>query len=111
MTDKIVVLVTAGSAGEAAKIARHLVESRLAACVNIVSPVRSIYWWNGKVARDREYLLIIKTRKRMFAKLRDAVLALHSYTTPEIIALPIVEGSAAYLQWMDESLKKRKRVV
>lgn len=105
MTDKIVVLVTAGSAGEATKIAQHLVESRLAACVNIVPSVRSIYWWKGKVARDRETLLVIKTRKKMFAKLKGAVLAMHSYATPEIIALPVIAGSPAYLKWIDESLK------
>lgn len=105
MTDKIVVLVTAGSLREAEKIANHIVKQRLAACVNIVSSVSSIYWWKGKVARDRETLLVIKTRKKMFAKLRDAVLEAHSYTMPEIIALPVIAGSPAYLKWIDQSLK------
>ncbi|MGH9377760.1 MAG: divalent-cation tolerance protein CutA [Terriglobia bacterium] len=106
MTDKIVVLVTAGSAREATKIASHLVESRLAACVNISAPVRSLYRWQGKIKDDREFLLFIKTRKNRFREVKDAVLKIHSYTTPEIIALPVIEGSAAYLRWIDESVTK-----
>ncbi|MGH9352110.1 MAG: divalent-cation tolerance protein CutA, partial [Terriglobia bacterium] len=109
MTDKIVVLVTAGSAREAREIAKHLVESRLAACVNISPPVRSIYRWEGKIISDREFLLFIKTKKNLFRQVKDAVLKIHSYTTPEIISLPVIEGSAAYLRWIDESVKKRHK--
>ncbi|MGA7913853.1 MAG: divalent-cation tolerance protein CutA [Candidatus Acidiferrales bacterium] len=105
MTDKIVVLVTCGSRKEARKIARGLVERRLAACVNeIGAPVRSIYRWKGKVESAQEFLLVIKTTKRRFAALRDAVRELHSYGVPEIIALPIVDGSRAYLDWIAESV-------
>lgn len=101
MTDKIVVLVTCGSAKEARRIARALVEGRLAACGNVLeTPVRSIYRWKGKVESAKEYLLVIKTSRRRFAALRDAVKRLHSYDVPEIIALPIAEGSPDYLKWI-----------
>jgi periplasmic divalent cation tolerance protein len=105
MTDKIVVLVTCGSRKEARKIARALVERRLAACVNeIDAPVTSVYRWKGKVESAKEFLLFIKTTKKRFAALREAVHELHSYEAPEIIALPIVEGSRVYLDWIAESV-------
>jgi periplasmic divalent cation tolerance protein len=101
MTDKIVVLVTCGSAGEARRIARALVENRLAACGNALeAPVRSIYRWKRKVEAAREYLLIIKTSRRRFAALEKAVKRLHTYDVPEIIALPIVVGAPHYLSWI-----------
>ncbi|MFQ5665473.1 MAG: divalent-cation tolerance protein CutA [Candidatus Binatia bacterium] len=99
-TDCIVVLVTVGSEEEGERIAAALVTEHLAACVNLVGPVRSIYWWEGQVQREREHLLVIKTRKRLFAKLAARVTALHSYDTPEVIALPITAGLAAYLDWL-----------
>ena len=103
MTDKIVVLVTCGSAKEARRIARALVERRLAACGNILeTPVRSIYRWKGKVETATEYLLLIKTSRRRFAALQAEVKHLHSYDVPEIIALPIAEGSREYLEWISE---------
>lgn len=105
MTDKIVVLVTAGNLRESRKIARRLVESRLAACVNITQPIRSIYRWKGKVANDREFLLFIKTTRELFEEVKTAVTRSHSYTTPEIISLPIIDGSPDYLQWIEESVK------
>ncbi len=105
MTDKIVILVTAAKLGECKKIARHLVESRLAACVNIAPPVQSIYQWQGKVEQAREYLLIIKTSRPLFQEIKAAICSIHSYKTPEIICLPIIDGSRDYLQWMDDSLK------
>jgi len=104
MTDKRIVLSTAGSEEEARKIAHHLVEQRLAACVNIVPKVESIYRWQGKVESNREYLLLIKTSSGKFAAVRDAILELHSYELPECIVLAIEDGSPAYLQWIDESL-------
>ena len=108
MTDKIVVLVTCGSRKEARKIARALVDRRLAACVNQVgAPAQSVYRWKGKVETAKEFLLVIKTTKERFAGLRDAIRGLHSYEVPEIIALPIVEGSRAYLDWIRESVKRR----
>ena len=104
MTDKIVVLVTCGKREEAEQLARSLVEMRLAACVNVTSGVISFYWWEGKVTRDEEILLIIKTSRPRFEELRKEVQRLHSYSVPEIIALPIVEGSEEYLNWIDDSL-------
>lgn len=111
MTDKIVVLVTCGSAKEAQRIARALVEARLAACGNILeAPVHSIYRWKGKVESAREYLLIIKTSRRRFAALGDAVKRLHSYDVPEIISLPVAAGSTAYLNWIATSVAGSQRV-
>ena len=105
MTDKIVVLVMCGSRKEARKIARVVVERQLAACVNeIGAAVRSVYRWKGKVETATEFLLVIKSTKRRFAGLRDAVRELHSYDVPEIIALPVVEGLRAYLEWIAESV-------
>jgi len=105
MTDKIVVLVTCASAKEARRIARALVEVRLAACGNVLeASVRSIYRWKGKVESAKECLLIIKTTRRRFAALEKMVKRLHSYDVPEIIAVPIAAGAQAYLNWIDESV-------
>ena len=105
MTDKRIVLSTAGSAEEARKIANHLVEHQLAACVNIVPRIESIYRWQGKVESGSEWLLLIKTTAERFADVRDAVLELHSYDLPECIAIAIEDGSANYLEWIAESIK------
>jgi periplasmic divalent cation tolerance protein len=102
MAESIVVLVTCGSEEEAARIANSLVEERLAACVNIISPVRSIYRWEGKIWDEKEWMLMIKTQKKRFENLEKKVKSLHSYSVPEIIALPIVEGSSSYLKWMEK---------
>ena len=103
MVESVIVLVTCGSGDEAAEIAHALVEERLAACVNILSPVRSIYRWEGKIWDEKEWLLIMKTQKRKFEELEKKVKSLHSYSVPEIIVLPIVEGSASYLKWLEEN--------
>jgi len=100
MTDAVIILVTAGSEAEAELIAKALVEERLAACVNILSPIRSVYRWEGKVSDDREWLLLIKTRAERFAAVEDKVKALHSYQVPEVIALPIVAGAEGYMHWL-----------
>ena len=105
MSESIVVLVTCGSEEEAIKIAHSLVEERLAACVNLVSPVRSIYRWEGKISDEKEWLLIIKTQKERFEEIEEKVKSLHSYSVPEIIGLPIIEGSTSYLQWLEEMTK------
>jgi periplasmic divalent cation tolerance protein len=102
MTNHIVILVTAGSETEAETIAKALVEERLAACVNILNPIRSLYRWEGMVADEREWLLVIKTQVERFAAVETKVKALHSYHVPEVIALPIVHGSAPYLQWLTQ---------
>jgi len=101
----IVVLVTCGSEEEALKIANALVEEHLAACVNLVSPIRSIYRWEGKIWDEKEWLLIIKTQKQRFEVLEKKVKSLHSYSVPEVISLPIGEGSSPYLQWLGEMTK------
>lgn len=105
MTDKIVVMVTCGSRAEARKIARAVVEARLAACANVMaSPVQSIYRWKGKVETAKEVLLLVKSTRRRFSALEREIRRLHSYDTPEIIAVPIAEGSRAYLRWIAESV-------
>ncbi len=110
MTDKIVVLVTCASAGQARKIARSLVAARLAACGNVIeAPVRSIYRWKWKIESAKESLLILKTSRKQFAALERAVRALHTYDVPEIIALPILRGSRDYLKWISESVARAKK--
>ncbi len=105
MKGKLVVLVTCANRREAGRIARALVEERLAACVNIqAGAVESVYRWKGKVERGREILLLIKTSRTVFSRLERRIKEIHSYQTPEIIALPIVAGSRGYLDWMDESV-------
>ncbi len=104
MTDKVVVLVTCGSNEEAERIARALVEARLAACVNILGPVRSIYRWEGKLNDDQEVLLLIKTSRAVFDQVRRAVEKAHSYEVPEVICLPIIDGAPNYLNWLADSV-------
>jgi periplasmic divalent cation tolerance protein len=99
-SDAIVVLVTVPTPDRAAEIARVLVEERLAACGNVVPGLRSIYRWEGKVQEDDEALLLLKTTRARFEALRDRVLALHPYEVPEVIALSVEAGSAAYLGWI-----------
>jgi periplasmic divalent cation tolerance protein len=110
MTDKIVVLVTCGSAKEARKIARAVVEKRVAACANMLSsPVQSVYRWKGRVESAKEFLLIIKTTQARFPKLKAEVKRLHTYEVPEIIALPIAAGAADYLAWISESVAPQRK--
>lgn len=104
MTDKIVVLTTCDSKKRADKLARHLVKQRVAACVNVLPKVRSIYRWKEEVEEASEWMLIIKTRRDLFAALRTEIQKLHTYEVPELIALPIVDGSEAYLAWFDAQL-------
>jgi periplasmic divalent cation tolerance protein len=104
MTDKRIVLTATASEEEARKIARHLVQRQLAACVNVVPQVESIYRWQGKIEEAREWLLIIKTTAAAFAQVREAITELHSYELPECICLTIEDGSPAYLQWIAESV-------
>jgi len=106
MSDSVVVLVTCGSEEEALKIANVLVEAHLAACVNLVAPMRSIYRWEGKICDEKEWLLIIKTQKQRFEELEKKVKSLHSYSVPEIIGFPITEGSSTYLNWIRENTKQ-----
>lgn len=106
MTDKVVVLVTCGSAKEARRIARAVVEGKLAACVNIVDArVESIYRWKGKVESAKEFLLVAKTSRRRLGLLEKKIKELHSYETPEIISVPIAGGSRDYLRWLSDSVR------
>jgi periplasmic divalent cation tolerance protein len=101
--DFTVVLVTAGSAEEAERIGRTLVEERLAACANVVGPVRSIYRWRGALEQASEHLLVLKGRTADVSRLETRVRALHSYDVPEVLALAVCAGSAPYLTWLAES--------
>ncbi len=100
MTDALVVLVTAPSVQQAVELARALVEERLAACGNVLPGVRSVYRWEGSVREDAEALLVLKTTRARLEALRERVLALHPYQVPEVLALPVEAGSAAYLAWI-----------
>jgi periplasmic divalent cation tolerance protein len=106
VTDKIVIMVTAASRAECRKIARHLVGARLAACVNLAPGIESIYRWKGKVTKGAEYLMLIKSTRQLFPEIKAAISKIHSYHTPEIICLPIIDGSRNYLQWVSDSVKK-----
>jgi periplasmic divalent cation tolerance protein len=110
MTDKIVVLCTCSSRDEARRVAGHLIEKRLAACVNLLPPVRSVYRWNGVVEEGEETLMIIKSARPLFERLRAEIARLHSYEVPEIVALPIVDGSESYLEWMDRELDRSESI-
>jgi periplasmic divalent cation tolerance protein len=106
MTDKRIVLSTAGSEEEARRIAQALVERRLAACVNVVGPIHSVYRWKSAVESASEHLLIIKTTEALFLGVRDAIRELHSYELPECVMLSIEAGSEEYLKWMGESVNR-----
>jgi periplasmic divalent cation tolerance protein len=103
--DPIVVFLTAASGEEATRLADLLVGAHLAACVQILPEMESVYRWEGQIERQSEILLIAKTTRGKFAELEREVRALHSYETPEIVAVPVVSGSQPYLEWLSESLK------
>jgi periplasmic divalent cation tolerance protein len=104
MTDKIVILSTASSEEEAAKLAQLLVEERLAACVNILPRMRSFYRWKGAIESADEWLLVIKSSRALFAGVCGLLEKQHSYEVPEAIALPVVDGAANYLEWLDQNM-------
>ena len=103
-TPNLVVLSTVPDEAEASRLASALVDGKLAACVNIVGPVRSVYWWEGKVQNDSEVLMICKTDEDHLDSLTRTVLDMHPYTCPEVVALSIVGGAPDYLAWIGESL-------
>ena len=103
MAGEIVVFVTTKNLIEARRISLRLVKEKLAACVNIVPLVESVFTWKGRVCREKEALMVIKTRALIFSRLEAKVKSLHSYTVPEIIALPIKKGSREYLAWVRQS--------
>ena len=104
MTDKIIVFVTCESKEQAENIAQSLVSGRLAACVNVVGGVRSCYVWEGKLTWSDEVLLLIKTTRSRFYQVQERVKALHSYSVPEIVGVPIEEASQQYIDWIDTSV-------
>jgi len=99
-TDVVVVMVTTSNQEEAAKIAEHVVQSRLAACASTIPTVRSTYWWEGKIMNDQESLVLIKTTSDKYPSLQETIQTLHSYKVPEIVAIPVVEGLPPYLEWV-----------
>jgi periplasmic divalent cation tolerance protein len=105
MNNYIVIYITTGSVNEAEKIGRTLVEEKLVACSNIISPIRSIYSWQGKICDDKEALMVLKTKRTLFTQIVKRVEKLHSYDVPEIIAIPIIDGSVKYLSWINEETK------
>jgi periplasmic divalent cation tolerance protein len=105
----IVVFVTAPSAGEAARIGRVVVDERLAACANVVPSIASTYWWQGVVEEAAEVLILLKTRQELLEPLIRRVRALHSYTVPEVIAVPIAGGNPDYLRWIDDSTAEAEK--
>jgi periplasmic divalent cation tolerance protein len=105
MTEMIQVLTTMENKADAEKIARHLVEKRLAACVQIIGPLTSYFHWQGKLDSAGEYLCLIKSRDDLFTKLEEAIKKIHPYEVPEILAVSIVRGSKEYLDWMAAELR------
>jgi len=99
----IVIFATAMNMEEANKIAKKLVDDKLVACVNMVENVSSVFRWEGKVDEAKEVLMILKSRKDLFEKIAETIKSLHSYSVPEIIALPIIDGNQDYLNWIKES--------
>jgi len=104
MSQELVVFVTSSDTGEAARLADTLVSEQLAACVNVVPGIESVYRWEGKITRDIETLLIIKTTDARYAELERRIKELHSYTTPEVVAIRIERGSEQYLNWLRDSI-------
>ena len=104
MSERVVAFSTVAKAADAERIARALVERRLAPCANVIPGVASFYRWQGEVCRDEELLLVIKTRAERLPALREALVALHPYEVPELVALPIESGHPPYLEWLDDSV-------
>jgi len=101
----IVVIITTSNKEEAVKIVRNLLKERLIACANIVGPVSSLFWWQEKIEEANEFLVFMKSHKNLFKRLSERVMEIHSYEVPEIIALPIIESSPPYLDWLKTSLQ------
>jgi periplasmic divalent cation tolerance protein len=104
MTEKILVLSNCGSEEEARRVARALVEARVAACVNIVPGIQSVYHWQGAIQEDSEWMLVIKSTRSMFDSLSAELRKIHSYQVPEVLAIPIIAGDQNYLDWMDREI-------
>ena len=107
MTEYLQVFTTIGSKEEAEQVARALVGQRLAGCVQIVGPIHSTYWWQDEIETAEEYLCLIKASGELYGELEAAIKETHPYDTPEILAMPVADGNADYLQWLQEELKQR----
>lgn len=105
MTDFIQVFTATGSLEAAKTIASAIVEQRLAACVQVIGPIHSVYWWQGQMESAEEYLCLMKTSRNVFASLEVAIRDVHSYETPEILAMPVVEANEDYLSWLQGELR------
>ena len=108
MNDYILVFCTVPDEKVGKTLAQALLEQRSAACVTISAAAQSYYWWQGKISCDQEYLLIIKSRSKLFSEIKKIILDLHPYEIPEIIAIPMVDGSAEYLEWITEETSPKK---
>lgn len=108
MPDFVQVTTTTETREDAERIARALVERRLAACAQIVGPIHSVYWWEGAVQRSEEWMCILKTSEERFHDLEEAIGEVHPYDVPEVLAVPVVAGNRSYLDWLDEELSHRK---
>jgi len=106
MTECVQIVTTAESKEAAEKITKKLLEKRLAACVQIVGPITSTYWWRGKIEEAKEWLCLIKSKANLYEEIEREINELHTYETPEILALPVVTGSRTYLDWLRETLKR-----
>ena len=109
MVKYIQVSTTVEKKEDADRIARTLVEDRVAACVQVIGPVKSTYWWKGNVEEASEWLCVMKTREKLYADLEASLKAVHPYEVPEIVAVPVVKGSVVYLRWIEEETKKGAR--
>ncbi|HOJ70991.1 MAG TPA: divalent-cation tolerance protein CutA [Syntrophorhabdaceae bacterium] len=106
MEEYIQISTTTDTIDIAEAIAKRLVESRLAACVQIIGPIKSIYWWQGDIEASQEWLCLIKSTKGLFRDVEDAIKAVHPYKVPEIVAVPIINGSDDYINWIGNEVKK-----
>jgi len=106
MTNYIQVITTTETKTDAQAIANAVVEKRLAGCVQVIGPITSTYWWQGKIETTEEWLCVIKSRKDLYAGLEEAIQEAHPYKVPEILATPVTEGSESYLEWLDNELGK-----
>ncbi|KPL08061.1 hypothetical protein AMJ85_08975 [candidate division BRC1 bacterium SM23_51] len=108
MEDYIQVFTTTETKNDAHRIARTIVEKRLAACGQIIGPITSIYWWKGKIETAEEWICVLKSSMQLYEELETAVREIHSYDVPEILAVPITAGSQSYLDWLSKELKRNR---
>ncbi len=106
MGEYVQVVTAVGNEDEAEKISQMVVEKRLAGCAQVIGPITSIYWWKGKIERAEEWLCLIKSRADLYQELESTILEVHSYENPEILAIPVINGSKRYLAWLESELKK-----